>query len=115
MNVKTDQGPVIQPSGQFLHTKQRDDHFRNQSYFGQFTVICDAKGCNEKRMYRSVHRKFQFLLKNGCKFFKHGRSAYNVNSRNLITMEKFFGNNSHFFNGCLDYRKNFIFFFRSGL
>lgn len=25
MNVKTDQGPVIQPSGQFLHTKQRDD------------------------------------------------------------------------------------------
>ena len=86
MNVKTDQGPVIQPSGQFLHTKQRDDHFRNQSYFGQFTVICDAKGRNKKRMDRTVYRKLQPLFKNGSKFLKHGRTANYINSRNLIAL-----------------------------
>ena len=56
-------------------------------YFREFAVICDAKRCDKKRMYRPVNRELQPLFEYGCEFFEHAGTAYNINGRNLIALQ----------------------------
>lgn len=72
------------------------------------------RGVTRRGWSRTVNRKPEFFFKYCGEFFEACRTAYDINSRNFITLEKTFGDSCHFFDGCLDNRKNFIFFFRSG-
>ena len=66
-------------------------------------------------MNRTVDRKFQLLFKDSSEFLEAGRTAYYVNSRNIISCEEFLCDGCHFFDSCLDHRENLFFFLRIGL
>ena len=56
----------------------------------KLAAISNSKRGNQKRMNRLIDRKLQALLKYRRKFAKHGRTTYNINSRNIISFDKLF-------------------------
>ena len=66
-------------------------------YRWQVAVICDAEWCYEKRMNRAVDRKTKFLFEYSGEFAKACGTTNDVNRRNLISVEKFLCDRSHFF------------------
>ena len=84
-------------------------------YRWQVAVISDAEWCYEKRMNRAVDRKAELLFEYSGEFMKACRTANDINCRNLISVEEFLCDRSHFFDYGFDDREDFVFFFRSGL
>ena len=75
----------------------------------KIAVISDSQRSNQKRMNRTINRQSQLFLKYSREIPEAGGTSGNIYSRNLVTIEKFLSDGSHFFYSSFDHRENFIF------